>query len=162
MTCGAEARGVDPKASEFKCEVYGSTTVYGAAQLCLLQVGPDPDALLADAKIKARARVLEVDFFLPSLNTAVEFDEKQHFTEERRISLQCYEPAGFTRNVGFSCARPASRTLILPAATGSARSGMQFAISAQSNTASSLFVSIIGILESQNAQRPKQVTGLVR
>jgi hypothetical protein len=58
----------------------------------------DPDALLADAKIKARARVLEVDFFLPSLNTAVEFDEKQHFTDERKISLQCYGslPVGFS------------------------------------------------------------------
>ena len=57
----------------------------------------NPDALLADAKIKARARVLEVDFFLPSLNAAVEFDERQHFTEERKISLQCYEPPGFDK-----------------------------------------------------------------
>ena len=40
MTCGAEAKGVDPKASQLKCEVGGSTTVYGAVQLCLLQVGP--------------------------------------------------------------------------------------------------------------------------
>jgi hypothetical protein len=59
----------------------------------------------------------------------------------------------------FIIARRAFRTLILPAGTGCVHSGMQFAISGQPNTASSLFVSIIGILESQNAQRPEQVTG---
>ena len=58
----------------------------------------DPDTLLADAEIKARTRVLEFDFFLPSVNTAIEFDEGQHFTEERKISLQCYGslPVGFS------------------------------------------------------------------
>lgn len=33
---------------------------------------------------------LEFDFFVPSLNLAFEFDERQHFTEERAVSLECY------------------------------------------------------------------------
>jgi hypothetical protein len=45
----------------------------------------DPDKLFAKM-----ARRLEFDFFLPRLNTAVEFDERQHFTEERRVTLECY------------------------------------------------------------------------
>ena len=57
----------------------------------------DPDTLLADAKIQARARVLEFDFFLPSWNSGIEFDERQHFTEERMISLRCDEPVGFDK-----------------------------------------------------------------
>jgi hypothetical protein len=32
----------------------------------------DPDTLLADAEIQARARVLEFDFFLPSWNRAID------------------------------------------------------------------------------------------
>lgn len=33
---------------------------------------------------------LEFDFFIPSHNLAIEFDERQHFTEERAVSLRCY------------------------------------------------------------------------
>jgi hypothetical protein len=34
---------------------------------------------------------LEFDFYVPSLNLAFEFDEKQHFTAERAASLRCYQ-----------------------------------------------------------------------
>ena len=49
-----------------------------------------------------------------------------------------------------------------PVGTGSAHSAMRFAISVRSNTASSLFVFIIEILENENAQRLEQVTGFVK
>ena len=61
MTCGAEAKGVDPKANQLKCEVCGSTTVYDAVQQCLLQVvGPgfrptQPPQLLPDRPARASA-----------------------------------------------------------------------------------------------------------
>jgi hypothetical protein len=50
----------------------------------------DPDQFLADDRIKGRTRALEFDFYLPKFKTAIEFDEHQHFTDERRTSLQVY------------------------------------------------------------------------
>jgi hypothetical protein len=60
----------------------------------------DPGKLLSDASIGGAARRIQVDFFLPSFNKAIEFDERQHFTEERRVSLECYPavPLGFDRD----------------------------------------------------------------
>ena len=37
-----------------------------------------------------RSRSLEFDFFLPSRSLAIEFDERQHFTLERQITLNLY------------------------------------------------------------------------
>lgn len=47
---------------------------------------------LLAAKLAAPARPqLEFDFFIPHLNLAFEFDERQHFTLERAISLEVYK-----------------------------------------------------------------------
>lgn len=54
----------------------------------------DPTILRSDVWINGRARTLEVDFYLPSLGLAIEFDERQHFTDERRFSLGCYANLG--------------------------------------------------------------------
>lgn len=50
----------------------------------------DPDMLLDDTVLSGRRRKLEFDFFLPRLNIAIEFDERQHFTAERAVSLAHY------------------------------------------------------------------------
>lgn len=50
----------------------------------------DPELLFSDSSIRGASRSLQVDFFLPSLNVAIEFDERQHFTEERKITLLAY------------------------------------------------------------------------
>lgn len=55
----------------------------------------DPDGLLRDETIRARSRILEIDFFLPSLGVAIEFDERQHFTEERAVTLDFLEGFSF-------------------------------------------------------------------
>lgn len=33
---------------------------------------------------------MEFDFYIPSLRLAIEFDERQHFTAERAVSLRLY------------------------------------------------------------------------
>ena len=60
----------------------------------------DPETMLSDSSIKGVARKLELDFFLPSFNKAIEFDERQHFTEERHVTLESYEsiPLGFNKD----------------------------------------------------------------
>lgn len=60
----------------------------------------DPEKMMFDDSIKGVARSLQLDFFLPSYNKAIEFDERQHFTDERRVSLECYEniPLGFDKD----------------------------------------------------------------
>jgi hypothetical protein len=47
------------------------------------------DGLYAMTPI-GRARTLEFDFFLPQSGVAIEFDERQHFTKERRLTLNFY------------------------------------------------------------------------
>lgn len=49
----------------------------------------DPAALFADHRNVRRARILEFDFYFPDQNIAIEFDERQHFTEERKVTLSC-------------------------------------------------------------------------
>lgn len=61
----------------------------------------EPQSLLADPTITGRTRRLELDFFLPALDTGIEFDERQHFTEERRVTLEQYGDL----NVGFDTLR---------------------------------------------------------
>ena len=49
----------------------------------------------------AKAKSLNVDYFVPSENLIVEFDESQHFTEARKIALEQYPDsldAGFSRS----------------------------------------------------------------
>lgn len=47
---------------------------------------------LLSAKLTSPLRPkLEFDFFIPSLNLAFEFDERQHFTVERAVSLEAYK-----------------------------------------------------------------------
>jgi hypothetical protein len=50
----------------------------------------DPTNFTDDEWVKARAKRLEIDFFLPNHQLAIEFDERQHFSLERRFSLSCY------------------------------------------------------------------------
>jgi hypothetical protein len=47
--------------------------------------------MLSDERAIGRARTLELDFWLPAFGIAIEFDERQHFTRERRISLGLYK-----------------------------------------------------------------------
>ena len=49
-----------------------------------------PEVLAAKLISPAQPR-LEFDFYVPKLNTAFEFDERQHFTAERAVSLTCYD-----------------------------------------------------------------------
>lgn len=55
----------------------------------------NPDSLLSDQASKGRARMLELDFFLPQYGLGVEFDERQHFTVERKIALAAYPATDF-------------------------------------------------------------------
>ena len=56
---------------------------------------PGKQACTADELARSLANPprpsLEVDFYLPSLNIAIEFDERQHFTRERAVTLHRYE-----------------------------------------------------------------------
>ena len=47
--------------------------------------------LLASQLTAPQRPKLEFDFFIPDLNLAFEFDERQHFTTERAVSLECYK-----------------------------------------------------------------------
>lgn len=49
----------------------------------------DCDALYR-GEIRGNARSLEFDFYIPAINCAIEFDERQHFTAERRVALEAY------------------------------------------------------------------------
>lgn len=53
----------------------------------------------SDDKIKGRARRLEVDFYLPKYNLIIELDELQHFTEERKLTLDFYESNSFKYDI---------------------------------------------------------------
>lgn len=64
----------------------------------------DPDELFSDVRNQGRTRRLELDFYLPSLNIAIEFDERQHFTAERQTALNAYPDLAFP----FELARWAS------------------------------------------------------
>lgn len=68
----------------------------------------DPDVLFADGRITGRSRRLEFDFYLPRFNVAVEFDERQHFTDERRRTLELYDfiPDGFDLNRWMALCSP--------------------------------------------------------
>jgi hypothetical protein len=68
----------------------------------------DPDVLFADGRITGRSRRLEFDFYLPSFNVALEFDERQHFTDERRCTLELYDfiPDGFDLNRWIALCSP--------------------------------------------------------
>jgi hypothetical protein len=55
----------------------------------------DPDTLLVDQTVRGRSRILEIDFYLPKHGLAIEFDERQHFTLERRASLAAYPGKDF-------------------------------------------------------------------
>ncbi|PCH75207.1 MAG: hypothetical protein COC12_01645 [Rhodobacteraceae bacterium] len=50
----------------------------------------DCDSLFAGT-LHPATRKLEFDFYIPSLNVAVEYDEIQHFTRERAVSLHHYD-----------------------------------------------------------------------
>lgn len=52
-----------------------------------------------DEKIKGITRKLEFDFFLPSLNIAIEFDEAQHFTLERKLTYSYYPNTRFNYDI---------------------------------------------------------------
>lgn len=52
-----------------------------------------------DNKITGLTRKLEYDFYLPSFNVVIEFDELQHFTEERKITFDNYPSEGFSFDV---------------------------------------------------------------
>ena len=46
---------------------------------------------LLTSKLTSPGRpMLEFDFFVPGISLAIEFDERQHFTAERAVSLECY------------------------------------------------------------------------
>lgn len=65
----------------------------GATQLRQASVkkracGPD---LLTEKLLSPHQPKLEFDFFVPSLNLAFEFDERQHFTPERLVTLELCE-----------------------------------------------------------------------
>ena len=60
-----------------------------------VKANADPEQLFADARCKGRARTLEFDFVLPNVGVAIEFDEKQHFTAERGLTFDFYDPAEF-------------------------------------------------------------------
>lgn len=64
--------------------------------LNLVKSRTDPDQIFADARCKGRARTLEFDFVLPQVGVAIEFDEKQHFTAERGVTLDFYKPNEFS------------------------------------------------------------------
>ena len=55
----------------------------------------DPDSLFLDRTIHGRARSIELDFYLPNFNLAFEFDERQHFTDERKTSISAYPDWNF-------------------------------------------------------------------
>jgi hypothetical protein len=48
------------------------------------------DIYYYDDKIKGVAKRLETDFYLPKFNLIIELDELQHFTFERKITLDLY------------------------------------------------------------------------
>jgi hypothetical protein len=51
----------------------------------------DPAKIYSDdSKITGQARKLEFDFYLPKYNVAIEYDELQHFTAERKLTLERY------------------------------------------------------------------------
>ena len=52
------------------------------------KIACDPATMLS--RMAAR---IEIDIYIPHLNLIIEFDERQHFTEERKVSLLAY-PAG--------------------------------------------------------------------
>lgn len=68
----------------------------------------DPAGLFVDPRIAGRSRRLEFDFYLPSFHVAVEFDERQHFTDERRCTLELYDsvPEGFDLNRWMTLCSP--------------------------------------------------------
>lgn len=49
-----------------------------------------PEQLEAELKMPGRVS-MEFDFYIPSLNLAIEFDERQHFSLERAVSLAVYK-----------------------------------------------------------------------
>lgn len=60
----------------------------------------NPDNIYTDdSKIKGLTRKLEFDFYLPSFNVVIEFDELQHFTVERAVTLEHYPAENFSFDV---------------------------------------------------------------
>lgn len=60
----------------------------------------NPDNIYADdSRIKGLTRKLEFDFYLPSFNVVIEFDELQHFTAERKVTLEHYPSENFSFDV---------------------------------------------------------------
>lgn len=57
------------------------------------------DEMLSDARIKGPSRIIEADFYLPSFGMMVEFDERQHFSAERGVTLEFYDPKEFSFDV---------------------------------------------------------------
>jgi hypothetical protein len=57
------------------------------------------DTIYDDGAIKGISRRLELDFFLPKRNVAVEYDERQHFTKERRLTLEFYDLGNYPFDV---------------------------------------------------------------
>ena len=55
--------------------------------------------IYADKSIHGISRRLEFDFYLPRWQVAIEYDERQHFTAERRLTLQFYNAKLFPFDV---------------------------------------------------------------
>jgi hypothetical protein len=63
-------------------------------------VGPLRKAECDPAKVLSGLRsVLALDIWLPEKNLAIEFDERQHFSEERRVSIDAYPDREFPFDV---------------------------------------------------------------
>lgn len=57
------------------------------------------------ATLVSAPRMAPVDYFLPEHRAIVEFDERQHFTIARKLSLQLYKDAPIHSQVNFDVAR---------------------------------------------------------
>jgi hypothetical protein len=55
----------------------------------------DHSTMFADKSIRVNGRAIHLDFYLPKYGMAIEYDERQHFTEERSVALQSYPDADF-------------------------------------------------------------------
>jgi hypothetical protein len=84
---------IGDRASEIEANVR-TALVDHCRETMLAQANPKKlctPELLAEKLAQPSRPKLELDFYVPSLSLAFEFDEKQHFTAERAASLRCYQ-----------------------------------------------------------------------